>query len=124
MQCPRCHHKKEDRRRVTVQGQGTSVAGTEEKLAAKTTASGQVLGTALTAKGVAKAESRPGPRATFESEVQITGAGTFVKAGRIIYGKAGRPVAERGLASGPAPTLTMARLPDAQRPARYGLNSQ
>jgi len=63
----------------------------EGKLAAKTTASSQILRTAVTAKGVqAKAESRPGPRATFESEVQITGAGTFVEAGRISYSKAGR----------------------------------
>jgi hypothetical protein len=37
-------------------------------------AAGQVLRTALTTKGVqARAESRPGPRATFESEVQMTG---------------------------------------------------
>jgi hypothetical protein len=51
-------------------GKARPVEGVEGKLAAKTTAAGQVLRTALTAKGVqAKAaESRPGPRATFESE--------------------------------------------------------
>src|SRR5258705_2458418 len=66
------------------------VEGVEGKLAAKTSAAGQVLRTALTAKGVqAKAESKPGPRATFESEVQMTGAGTFTESGRISYGKAG-----------------------------------
>jgi hypothetical protein len=72
-------------------GKAHPVEGVEGKLAAKTTASSQILRTAVTAKGVqAKAESRPGPRATFESEVQITGAGTFVEAGRISYSKAGR----------------------------------
>ena len=72
-------------------GKARPVAGAEGKMAAKTTASGQVSRTVLTAKGVvAKAESRPGPRATFESEVQVTGAGTFVEAGRISYSKAGR----------------------------------
>jgi hypothetical protein len=33
-------------------------------------------------------ETRP-PCATFESEVQMTGAGTFIESGRISYGKAG-----------------------------------
>jgi hypothetical protein len=43
-------------------GKAQPVEGVEGKLAAKTTASGQVLRTALTAKGVqAKAESKPGP---------------------------------------------------------------
>ena len=71
-------------------GKAHPVEGVEGKLAAKTTAAGQVLRTVLTAKGVqAKAESRPGPRATFESEVQKTGAGTFIESGRISYGKAG-----------------------------------
>src|SRR6266851_443662 len=71
-------------------GKAHPVDGVEGKLAAKTTAAGQVLRTALTAKGVqAKAESRSGPRAAFESEVQMTGAGTFVESGRIRYGEAG-----------------------------------
>jgi hypothetical protein len=72
-------------------GKAGPVAGAEGKLAAKTTAGGQVLRTGLTAKGIqAKAESKPGPRATFESEVQITGEGTFVESGRINYGKGGK----------------------------------
>ena len=72
-------------------GKARPVEGVEGKLAAKTTAGSQVLRTALTAKGLqAKTESRPGSRATFESEVQMTGAGTFVENGRISYGKAGR----------------------------------
>jgi hypothetical protein len=71
-------------------GKARPVEGVEGTLAAKTTAAGQVLRTALTAKGVqAKAEARPGPRATFESEVQMTGVGTFMESGRISYGKAG-----------------------------------
>ena len=57
-------------------GKARPVEGVEGKLAARTTAAGQVLRTALTAKGIqAKAEPRPGPRATFESEVQMTGPG-------------------------------------------------
>lgn len=72
-------------------GKAQPVQGVEGKLAAKTTAAGQVLRTALTPNGVqAKAESRPGTRATFESEVQMTGTGTFIESGRITYGKAGR----------------------------------
>ena len=72
-------------------GKAQPVMGVEGKLAAKTSASSQILRTAVTAKGVqVKAESRPGPRATFESEVQITGEGTFVESGRISYSKAGR----------------------------------
>jgi hypothetical protein len=72
-------------------GKARPIEGVEGKLAAKTTAAGQVLRTALTAKGVqAKAESRPGPRAIFESEVQMTGAGSFAETERISYGKAGK----------------------------------
>jgi hypothetical protein len=72
-------------------GKAHPVKGVEGKLAAKTTAAGQVLRTVLTAKGVqAKAESKPGPRATFESEVQMTGPGTFTESGRISYSKGGK----------------------------------
>ena len=75
---------------LQLKGKARPVEGVEGRLAAKTTAAGQVLRTALTPKGIqAKAESKPGPRATFESEVQITGAGTFIESGRIGYGKAG-----------------------------------
>jgi hypothetical protein len=71
-------------------GKAQPIEGVEGKLAAKTTAAGQILRTALAAKGIqAKVESRPGPRATFESEVQMTDAGTFIESGRISYGKAG-----------------------------------
>src|ERR1700737_1515160 len=71
-------------------GKARPVEGVEGKLAAKATAAGQVPRTALTPKGIqAEAAPKPGPRATFESEVQITGAGTFIESGRIGYGKAG-----------------------------------
>ena len=71
-------------------GKAHPVEGVEGKLTARTTAAGQVLRTVLTPKGVqARAESRPGPRATFQSEVEMTGAGTFMESGRITYGKAG-----------------------------------
>jgi hypothetical protein len=70
-------------------GKAHPVEGVEGKLAANTTAVSQVLRTLLTATGVqAKAESKPGPRATFESEVQMTGAGTFIENGRISYARA------------------------------------
>jgi|SRR5690242_18353822 hypothetical protein len=70
-------------------GKAQPVEGVEGKLTAKTTAASQVLRTALNAKGVqAKAESKPGPRATFESEVQMTSPSTFIESGRIGYGKA------------------------------------
>jgi hypothetical protein len=72
-------------------GKARSVEGAERKLAARTTAGSQVFRTTLTAKGIqATSASRPGPRAIFESEVQITGERMFVETGRISYGKAGR----------------------------------
>jgi hypothetical protein len=71
-------------------GKAHPVEGVEGKLAAKTTAAGQVLRTTLAPKGVqAKAESKPGPRATFESEVQMTGPSTFIESGRIRQGRRG-----------------------------------
>ena len=72
-------------------GKAGPVEGSDGKLAAKTSAGGQVLRTAVTAKGLqVKSESKPGPRATFESEVQMTGEGSFVESGRISYGRAGK----------------------------------
>ena len=72
-------------------GKAGPVEGSDGKLAAKTSAGGQVLRTAVTAKGLqVKSESKPGPRATFESEVSMTGEGSFVESGRISYGKAGK----------------------------------
>lgn len=71
-------------------GHARPVPGEEGKLRAETTASGQVLRTSLMSKGV---EARVQPArgsARFESEVQMTGDGSFVESGSITYGKAGR----------------------------------
>jgi hypothetical protein len=71
-------------------GKARAVEGTEGKLEARTTAAGQILRTLMTAKGLqVKSEAKPGARAAFESEVQMTGGGSFVESGRIKYGKAG-----------------------------------
>lgn len=60
-------------------------------LQAKTTARGQVLRTTLEAAGVTSSvEELGGATASFESEVQITGEGTFKEWGSITYGSAGR----------------------------------
>src|SRR5437016_14305104 len=72
-------------------GKAGPVEGSDGKLAAKTSAGGQVLRTAVPAKGLqVKPESKPGPRATLEAEVQMTGEGTFVASGCIRSGKAGK----------------------------------
>jgi hypothetical protein len=71
-------------------GNAAPVPGSEGKLAAKTTARSQVHRTALQKAGVqARAEPAGGGTANFESEVQITGEGTFLESGRITYGGAG-----------------------------------
>ena len=60
-------------------------------LNAKTTSRGQVLRTALEAGGVTGSiEELAGAAASFESEVQMTGDGTFKEWGTITYGSAGR----------------------------------
>ena len=72
-------------------GSAAPVPGAEGKLRAKTTASSQVFRTALTAKGVETAlESERDGAATFESEVEIIGEGTFVESGSITYGTGGK----------------------------------
>ena len=72
-------------------GSAGPVPGAEGKLRAKTTASGQVLRTVLTGKDVqGTVEPAGGGSATFESEVQIIGEGTFVESGSITYGSVGK----------------------------------
>ena len=67
------------------------VPGADGKLRAKTSASGQVMRTVLTANGVqGTVESAGGGSASFESEVQIIGEGTFVESGSIAYGTTGK----------------------------------
>jgi hypothetical protein len=70
-------------------GSAAPVEGADGKLRAKTTARSQALRTMLGATGVTGAvEPTTGEAAVFESEVQITGAGTFVESGTIRYGGA------------------------------------
>jgi len=71
-------------------GTAAPVAGAAGKLAAKTTARSQVHRTAFDGKGVqAGLESSAGGTATFESQVEMLGEGTFLESGTIAYGKAG-----------------------------------
>jgi hypothetical protein len=71
-------------------GSAGPVPGSETKLRAKTSASGQTLRTALRASGIeAGVDSLGGEAATFESEVQVVGDGKFLEAGTIAYGGAG-----------------------------------
>jgi hypothetical protein len=70
-------------------GSAAPVLGTQGKLTAKTTARSQVHRTALDKTGVqSRVEAGSGTPARFESEVQMTGADTFVESGRITYGRA------------------------------------
>ena len=72
-------------------GRAEPVPGAEGKLRAKTSANSQVLRTVLALSGVEAAlEPAAGGSATFESEVQITGEGTFVESGSIAYGTTGK----------------------------------
>ena len=72
-------------------GNGAPVPGSVNRLRARTTATGQIWRSLLDAKGVhAAVEAADMTIATFESEVDITGAGTFVESGSISYGEAGK----------------------------------
>jgi hypothetical protein len=72
-------------------GSAGPVPGVEGKLRAKTAATSQILRTTLKPDGVqATVEQAGAGSASFESEVQITGEGTFVESGTITYGDAGR----------------------------------
>jgi hypothetical protein len=73
-----------------LQFRGSASALASGNLQARTTARGQVLRAALEAGGVVSSiEELGGPTASFESEVQITGEGTFKEWGSIAYGSAG-----------------------------------
>lgn len=72
-------------------GSATPVLGAEEKFRARTGATGQVWRTALTGKGLqARVDEGRRGSATFESEVQIVGEGTFLEAASITYGRVGK----------------------------------
>ena len=69
-------------------GSAAPVPGTQGKVSAKTARS-QVHRTTLEKTGVqSRVEAGSGNPGRFESEVQMTGAGTFVESGRITYGRA------------------------------------
>jgi len=72
-------------------GSATPVAGADNKLQAKTSASGQTLRSVLKPDGIqATIEPAGGDLATFESEVEIVGEGVFLESGTITYGRAGK----------------------------------
>lgn len=71
-------------------GSAAPVAGSPNRLRAKTSANGQALRTVLKPDGIqAAVESAGGERAMFESEVEIVGENAFVENGSISYGTAG-----------------------------------
>lgn len=73
-----------------LQFKGSASPAGEGRLRAKTTAASQTLRTEVGGAGVrAGVEAIRGETASFESEVQITGEGTFVESGTITYGSAG-----------------------------------
>jgi hypothetical protein len=72
-------------------GSAGPVAGAPDRLQARTTATGQVLRSAIKPEGIqATIDREGGDAATFESEVEIVGDGAFVETGTITYGRAGR----------------------------------
>ncbi len=72
-------------------GSAAPVAGSDTRLHAKTSASGQTLRSVLKPDGVqAAVEPAGGDSATFESEVEIVGEGMFLESGTITYGHAGK----------------------------------
>lgn len=72
-------------------GSAAPVPGSDNKLRAKTSATGQTLRSVLKPDGVQAAiEPAGGDSATFESEVDIVGEGAFLESGHIKYGNAGK----------------------------------
>ena len=72
-------------------GSAAPVPGSENRLRATTSASGQTLRSVLKPDGVqAVIEPSGGDTASFESEVEIVGEGAFLESGSITYGRAGK----------------------------------
>jgi hypothetical protein len=72
-------------------GSAAPVPGSENRLRARTTASGQTLRSVVKPDGVQAAiEPAGGDPITFESEVEIVGDGAFLESGSIGYGAAGK----------------------------------
>jgi hypothetical protein len=95
-------------------GSAAPVPGADKKLRATASASGQMVRSVLKPDGLqAVIEPAGGDSASFESEVEIIGEGTFLESGSITYGQAGKVTFKtvgRGML-GPSP------LPDVQRGA-------
>jgi hypothetical protein len=71
-------------------GSAAPVPGSNNRLRAKTSATGQTLRSALKPEGVQAAiEPAGGDNASFESEVEMVGEGAFLESGTISYGLAG-----------------------------------
>jgi len=91
-------------------GSAAPVPGSQNRLRATTSAPSQTLRSVLKPDGVQPGiEPGGGDSAAFESEVEIIGEGTFLEAGSITYGKAGRitfkTVGHGVLGPGPLPGL-------------------
>ena len=72
-------------------GSAGPVAGSDNRLQARTSASSQVLRTVVKPEGLqVSVETAGGETATFESQVEVVGDGAFVESGSIQYGSAGK----------------------------------
>lgn len=72
-------------------GRAAPVPGSDNRLRAQTSATGQTLRSVLKPDGVQAAiEPAGGDSASFESEVEIVGEGSFLESGTITYGHAGK----------------------------------
>lgn len=93
-------------------GTAGPVAGSDTRLRAKTSATGQILRSVIKADGIqGSLEGAGGDTATFESEVEIVGEGMFVESGTIRYGTLGAitfKTVGRGVL-GPAPLTGLQR---------------
>jgi hypothetical protein len=93
-------------------GTAGPVPGSDTRLRAKTSATGQTLRSVIKADGIqASLEGAGGDTATFESEVEIVGEGMFVESGSIHYGTLGTitfKTVGRGVL-GPAPLTGLQR---------------
>jgi hypothetical protein len=93
-------------------GTAGPVPGSDTRLRAKTSATGQTLRSVIKADGIQAAlDGAGGDTATFESEVDIVGEGMFVESGTIRYGTLGAitfKTVGRGML-GPAPMTGVQR---------------
>jgi hypothetical protein len=72
-------------------GTAAPVPGSEGKLRATTSATGQLIRSVLKPEGIqAGIEAAGGDSASFESEVEMVGEGAFLESGSISYGSAGK----------------------------------